>query len=538
MAAAKPNAPDPKTPEARHQALSPNRATSTNYGQILKSSAWIAGSSAIVVAIGIVRTKTIAILLGPAGFGLMALYSSILDLALSLASMGVGNSGVRQIAESAASGDTDRVATTAAVLRRLAYLLGIVGAAVVAFFASRISLVTFGDEEHRVAIMVLALAVLVRLIGIGQGALLQGLRRIRELAAANVLGAALGAAVTVAVVYAWRTDGVAPSIALSAVVGLCVSWWYVRRLKIQRPDVARTELLSEGTALIKLGGAFMASSLVMMGSNYFARSMLVQTEGLEAAGLYQAAWAVAGVYVGFVLQAMGADFYPRLVGVIGDAAESNRVVNEQAHVSLLLAGPGVIATIIAAPLIVSLFYTATFTPAVEVLRWLCLGVALRVVTWPMGYIIVAQNNRRVFVAAELAWGVFNVGATWLCLQKFGLNGAGIAFFASYVFHGILVYPIVRRLNGFRWSWQNLKAGGIYVAIVGATFGSTLALHGTQLLICGTLLFIASSTYSTVQMLHLTETALVPAPVKRKLERLAQSWERLTAWHRKAGKGQM
>ena len=56
-----------------------------SYGGILKSSALIGGSSMLNVAISIVRTKAMAVLLGPAGFGLMSLYGSIVDLALSMA---------------------------------------------------------------------------------------------------------------------------------------------------------------------------------------------------------------------------------------------------------------------------------------------------------------------------------------------------------------------------------------------------------------------------------------------------------------------
>lgn len=511
-------APDSDAPESAPQVCA-SSGSSSSYGQILKSSALIAGTSAMVVVIGIIRTKSIAVLLGPAGFGLMSIYSSILDVALSLAGMGVGNSGVRQIAESAASNDAARIAKTVSVLRRLVLALGVVGAAVVALFANQISRATFGNEEHRIAIMILALAVLVRIVGIGQGALLQGLRRIRDLAAVNVVGAVLATAITIAIVYVWGTDGIAPSIVLSAAVGLCVSWWYVRKIETPRPDIARSDVVSEGTALIKLGVAFMASGLLMMGANYIVRSMLIQTEGLAAAGLYQAAWVVAGIYVGFVLQAMGTDFYPRLVGVIGDAAECNRVVNQQAHVSLLLAGPGVIATIVCAPLVVSVFYTASFAPAVEVLRWLCLGVALRVVTWPMGYIIVAKNSRRIFIAAELAWAVFNVGTTWLFLRRFGLNGAGIAFFASYVFHGFLVYPIVRRLTGFRWSSTNIVVGGIYLIGVGATFLVQYGLSTRLSLVVGLALMAVSAAYSAHSLARLATFDLLPDRLRRLLQRL-------------------
>ena len=58
------------------------------YGQILKSSALIGGSSVLNLGIGMVRTKAMAVLLGPAGFGLMGLYGSIADLAVSIAGYG------------------------------------------------------------------------------------------------------------------------------------------------------------------------------------------------------------------------------------------------------------------------------------------------------------------------------------------------------------------------------------------------------------------------------------------------------------------
>jgi enterobacterial common antigen flippase len=41
----------------------------TSYAQILRSSALIGGASALTLAIGIVRTKALAMLLGPAASG-------------------------------------------------------------------------------------------------------------------------------------------------------------------------------------------------------------------------------------------------------------------------------------------------------------------------------------------------------------------------------------------------------------------------------------------------------------------------------------
>ena len=94
--------------------------------------------------------------------------------------------------------------------------------------------------------------------------------------------------------------------------------------------------------------------------------------GLAAAGLYQSAWTIGGLLVGFILQAMGSDFYPRLTGVAHDNLECNRLVNEQSHIGPLIAVPGVIATLTLAPLVVSTLYAKDFAAAVTPLRWICL----------------------------------------------------------------------------------------------------------------------------------------------------------------------
>ena len=162
------------------------------YGQILKSSALIGGSSVVNIAIGIVRTKAMALLLGPAGFGLMGVYGSIADLAQSIAGMGINSSGVRQIAEAVGSGDTERIARTAVVLRRTSVVLGILGAVLLVVFSRQVSTLTFGDDQHAAAVALLSLAVFFSLVSGGQGALIQGMRRIADLARMGVLGAFFG----------------------------------------------------------------------------------------------------------------------------------------------------------------------------------------------------------------------------------------------------------------------------------------------------------------------------------------------------------
>ena len=144
---------------------------------------------------------------------------------------------------------------------------------------------------------------------------------------------------------------------------------------------------------------------------------------------------------------MGTDFYPRLTAVATDHPRCNQLVNQQALVSMLLAGPGVIATLTFAPLVLALFYSAKFAAAVVVLRWISMGMMLRVIAWPMGFIVVAKGAQKIFVWTEIAATVVHVGLAWLLVRHFGVAGAGMAFFGLYVWHGTLIYFIVRRCPG-------------------------------------------------------------------------------------------
>ena len=496
----------------------PTASTSVTqtYGQILKSSALIGGSSIATIGLGIIRTKAMALLLGPAGVGLLGLYGAIADLAQSIAGLGINSSGVRQIAEAVGSGDADRIARTATVLRRASLALAALGAVSLLLFSRHISILTFGSDHHAAGVALLSIAVAFRLVSAGQGALIQGMRRIPDLARLGIVGALFGTTISIPAVYVLGEDGVVPALVGVAATGLVTSWWYSRKVGLHAPVMTTSEVGHETSGLLKLGLAFMASGLMMMGSAYLIRITILRSLGFEAAGLYQAAWAVGGLYVGFILQAMGADFYPRLTAAAKNDTECNRLVNEQAQVSLLLAGPGVIATLTFAPLVIAMMYSAQFDPAVPLLRWICGGMALRVITWPMGFIILAKGVQTLFFATELAWTVVHVGLAWACVQWFGLDGAGVAFFGSYIFHGFLVYPLVRRVSGFRLSAENRRTGLLFIALIALVSCACSLLPPLAATFVGSLALVVSATYSMRVLITLVPLQRIPQSIRRLL----------------------
>jgi PST family polysaccharide transporter len=499
-----------------------SRAGKSTYGQILKSTSLIGAASLVNLAIGVIRAKAVALILGPAGVGLNGLYTSITTLAENIAGMGITSSGVRQIAKAAASGDDIRVAKTAAVLRKTSLALGVIGASLLIVFSQQISTATFGNRGQAGAICILAVSVLLRLVSAGQGALLQGLRRINDLAKAGVLGTLLGMLATIFLVYLLRERGIVASFVAGTTISLAISYWYSRRAKIERVSVTSREVRAEAKSLLHLGSVLMVSSLAMMGSAYIIRASIQRALGLEATGLYQSAWSLGGLYVGFILQSMGADFYPRLTSVIHDHDECNRLVNEQAHISLLLAGAGIIGTLTFAFLVIKVFYTSRFAPAEYILRWICLGSALQVLSWPMGFIILAKGEKAALMWTELSWAAVHVGLALVGLRYFGLVGAGFAFFGAYVFHTAVVSVLSYRLTGFRWSAENRNAITIYLLLIGSVLCGLYTLPKPWALLLGAIAMTGYGYYSVSTVLTLVPLSQLPGPVGR----LIGQWQKV------------
>lgn len=202
---------------------------------------------------------------------------------------------------------------------------------------------------------------------------------------------------------------------------------------------------------------------------YLTRAWISQDFDLLAVGIFTAAFSLSGMFINFILGAMGADYYPRLTEVAHDHAAMSRLVNEQTEIGLLLAVPGLLATLTLAPWIIRVFYTGEFLPAAELLQWFILGCLGRVISWPLGFVMLALAKSRWFFLTETTFNLLHLGMVWLGLVTLGVEGVAVAFFCLYVLHIAAVYGVARHLIGFVWSSATTRLLVVILPIVALAF---------------------------------------------------------------------
>lgn len=434
----------------------PTEVNKKSYGSILKSSSLIGGSRLVTMLIGLVRTKFAAVLLGPSGVGLVGTYRAIQQFAIVLAGMGINQSGVRDISGARGSEDPARIAETVATLRRMSLWLGLVGALIIALLAFPLSRLTFGDDAHALGIMALAVSVSLGLISAAQRAILQGFRRIADMAKSGIYGTILGSAATVVWYFAMGSDGIIPAILSMSVITLFFTWYYARAVEVPNVVIDFREILRHSKSLLCLGLAFMWNGLLIAAMAYAVRMIVLREFDLAAVGIYSAAFGISGMIVNFVLNAMGADYFPRLSEISEDHPRMVQLVNEQTEIGILMALPAVLGLIVFAPLLVQVFYTADFMEAGVLIQWFSLGCFCRLFQWPLGFVILAKKRGGLFALSQTGFSSMHLGLILFLISRVGIEGVSMAFALNYLLVYWVVYWTARSLISFRWTAESLR----------------------------------------------------------------------------------
>ena len=440
--------------------------------KILKASAIVGSGSLVSIGTGIIRNKIFALILGPYGIGLYGLMQSVMSVVSNICGIGLSSSGVRQIALAKSESDDVLMSRSRDIMRGASAVLGLIGALFLYAFRYKLSVIVFGNQDYAHDVAILGVGVWAVTVSGSQTAIVNGLRKISDLTRITIIKAVVSMMVSIAAIWMWRFDGIAFSVMMVPCIGLLSSWWYSRKIVMIRVDISFQASVGILRSLFRMGVVFMLSSAMMIGTQLLVRIIITRKLGIDATGQFQAAWSISMTYLGFVLGAMGTDYYPRLTAITNDQAAINKIVNEQTEVALLLAGPVVLVMLTLTSQAITVLYSGKFVEAISVLRWQVLGDLFKVISWTIGFILLAKGQGRLFLVSELSWNVVYLSFIWIGLSKYGVVAAGMAFLIAYIMYFLIVWLVVSLTNAFKWTTRN------YVYIIALLLSSSVIMSCT------------------------------------------------------------
>jgi O-antigen/teichoic acid export membrane protein len=467
----------------------------TSYRQIMKATSLFGGVQVLNIIIAIVRSKFIAVLLGPLGMGIAGLLNTTTNFVGSVTNFGLGVSAVRDVAAASSTNDEERIAKTVIIFRRLVWITGILGMVLVIILSPFLSQITFGNKDYTVAFILISVTLLIIQISSGQSVLLQGLRKLKYLANATILGSILGLITTVPLYYFFGINGIVPAIIIAALIALFSSWYYSRKIKIKTVKVTRKETIAEGKGMIKMGFMISLSGLISVGVAYVLRIYISNTGGVAQVGLYNAGFAIVNTYVGMVFTAMSKDYYPRLSAVAHSNDLSKQIINQQAEIAILILAPIILIFLVFINFVITLLYSDKFLAINDMIHWAAMGIIFQAASWAIAFVLLAKGASNLYFWNELIAAGYLLGLNILGYYLFGLTGLGISFLVSYIVYLIHMLVLSNIKYSFNFNKNFLIIFSVQLFLSGIAFILMKFIGGGYAYLAGSLVIIVSAIFS-------------------------------------------
>lgn len=420
----------------------------SSYLQILRTTSLFGGVQFFNIIISIIRTKLIAIFIGPAGMGIATLLNSTINIISGITGLGIETSAVKHISGSYKNDDLNSISTNVAIVKKLALVTGILGALLTISLSPWLSRLTFGNSEHIFSFVFLSITLLFKQLSTGQLVVLQGLRKMRFLAKANFYGNLFGLMFSIPLYYYYRIDAIVPTIIVASFSSLLFSYSYSKKIRIVKVDVSNRQLTTEGKNIIRLGIMLTLSGFMTLLSTYLIQIYVGKIGGLEEVGLYNAGFTLLNSYVGIIFTVMATDYFPKLASICDENEKVRTSVIQQSFVSILIITPIIILFLIFIPLIIKILYTPKFISISSMVCFGILGMLFRAVSWSMGYIIIAKGDSKIFIKTAIGFNLLSLVLNGFGYYFYGLEGLGFSFLVYYLTHFFVVKIITKRRYGF------------------------------------------------------------------------------------------
>lgn len=467
----------------------------SSYRSIFKATSLFGGVQIYQILIQVIKSKFVAVLLGPAGVGIMGLYQSGLQLVQQISSMGLAQSAVRDVSEANGSNDLHRIAKTITVVRKLVWFTGLLGLIIVACCSPLLSKFSFGNYDYTIPFIILSITLLLDQLSAGQKVVLQGMRRLKDLAKCSAFGVTFGLITSVPLYYWLGIDGIVPTLILNSVCSLTISWFYSRRIKIEKVQVTPKQTFELGKQMLIMGISMSFSGIFVSVISYIIKGFIQANAGVEQVGLYQAGFMIMTTYVGMVMNALGTDYYPRLAAINNDNRRCKEAVSQQGEIGIMILAPLLCLCLVFMPFVLQILYSDSFLAANEYVSWACLGMMFRLSSWVIAYLIIAKADSKIYIINETITNVLNLFFSLLGYRLFGLAGIGMGSAINYLIYHIQMYMVAKKRYEFSFSQSFKRCFLSQLVLVICCFIVIIVVNGCVKYIIGGLIIAISSMFS-------------------------------------------
>lgn len=422
--------------------------------QLIKGSAALIGVSIGEMFMRLVRTKCIALLLGPVGTGFLGQLFVFFELLRVWGDLGSRRGVIKQVAQYRKSGNQDG---SYGEVVRSSYFLAIVASSIIGFlvtvFSPDISTMLYGIPDHYQYILFLGLLLPIASASTVTASIIKGNLAYNSFAkytAFSYLGVII---LTPFIVYFMRYWGAVLVQALFFIFPLIAYIYFNSKTKVLTfSKKVNFRLLKEQSSygLVQIyQDSMMQIVRVMIGV------WIVKSLGLAAMGLYQVIVTLSLLFMALPMQALSGYTLPVIAGA-STPKEISRGINDTLRFLLFLLAPIIVLLIIWPESFICIFFSSDFLSAVVPLQIQLVATLFLLMAYPFTIAFQARGHLKPMIITSTLSALFYLSFSWLFFDLGGITGIAFAYGITNVLILIVQYSFCQQYYELYLVPKNLR----------------------------------------------------------------------------------
>jgi O-antigen/teichoic acid export membrane protein len=406
-----------------------------------KTSFWGGLATGVTMLCGLITTKYVAVIIGPAGMAYVGQFTNVTVVLALLATAACVSGVVKYVAEHKNFEVRKAIIANAFLLSAICLVLT---AFIVAVCSTLLAANVFNDHSFWDVFVIYALLLAFPTFNTIAAGIFNGLQQIRLMATLNITAAIINVVVVVVCANLFGLKGV---LLANAGSGLLAFFAYRHFLKKNDllPGIRLFQSLDRTYVKLLLGYSAMniVSGLLAPSIQLFVRTKLLHNYDASTAGLWQANTRLSDYYLNFVYTVIGIYYLPKLSEITEPRALKREIRLGYARI---LPAVIIITLVIwfSREYIVKILLTNEFIDMLVLLKWQLIGDVIKIASWILAYLMVAKAMKKMFIGTELVFSTTFVLFNFLFINQYGLVGTVYAFALNYFLYLLTLVVLLRK----------------------------------------------------------------------------------------------
>lgn len=411
---------------------------------LLKTSLLSGVATLVRIFTGVIVTKVIAVILGPAGVAIIGQLQSLMNLTMLLAGDFLKTAVVKYTAEYGKNANEQQYRLWSSALE-IILIFSLVMSVILFVFSKDLSLYFFKDAQFKGVLRVLSFSLTFFTINTFILSILNGLREIRKYIIINILINVVSLFFVCILSYFFSLKGALIAYTTNQSVVLLITIFLVRNEKwfdyknFIKKNVDRLSQYKKLLYFSVITFTAIASSNVSM---VYIRSLLIDSLSTKEAGLWQALWVVSQLSMTLITTSLATYLLPALSSLKTKDLINNELINSFKLLLPVAVGTALLMFFLR-DIIISVLYTEDFLEMRDLFLWQLVGNVIKLIGWLFGFVLVSRGMVKYTTFTEVVFAFIWCLLTTVLVREYGLIGAIYSFAINSVLYTITVFCIYK-----------------------------------------------------------------------------------------------